>query len=122
MFGNCLEIVMKTCLFCQISQKQIPSKVQFESGEIFAFDDANPKAPVHILIIPKRHIENVATANSQDKKLLGEMILTAQKLAQDKKIDQTGYRLVFNTRRHAGQIVDHIHLHLIGGKKLGQMA
>lgn len=110
------------CLFCQISQKKIPSQVQLDTDGIFAFDDIHPKAPVHILIIPKKHIPSTAEVEKIDTEILGKMILSANKLAEKLKINQTGYRLVFNTKRHGGQIVNHLHLHLIGGKLLGPMA
>lgn len=109
------------CLFCKISNSEIPTKFEYEDTEIAAFADISPKAPVHILIVPKKHITSVAEATEKDAELLGKMILVAKKLAEVKRIADTGYRLVFNTRKHAGQIVDHIHLHLLGGQKLGGM-
>ncbi|MEK7062098.1 MAG: HIT domain-containing protein [Patescibacteria group bacterium] len=110
------------CLFCQISQNKIPSNAQLDTKDLFAFDDIHPKAPVHILIIPKKHIPSTAEVSEADIEILGKMILSAKKLAEKLNINQTGYRLIFNTKNHGGQIVDHIHLHLIGGKQLGPMA
>lgn len=112
---------MDKCLFCQIANGEIPTKLEYEDSEIAAFNDINSKAPIHILIVPKKHIESVATLSEQDIPLVGKMILVAKKLAEEKGISKTGYRLVFNTRKNAGQIVEHIHLHLLGGKPLGPM-
>lgn len=112
---------MADCLFCKIATKQIPTKLVYENEELAAFNDISPKAPVHILIVPKKHIESVATLKDDEALLVGKMILLAKKIAQEKKIAESGYRLVFNTRKNSGQIVEHIHLHLIGGKQLGGM-
>jgi len=107
-----------SCIFCKIAAKKLPSKIQYEDANMVAFDDINPKAPVHILIVPKKHLGSINDLNSQDAELVGKMILTAQKLAKKKGIDQSGYRLVFNTGSDSGQVVDHLHLHLMGGGKL----
>ncbi len=112
---------MENCLFCKIASGKLSSNKRFEDDRIFAFDDIHPQAKVHILIIPKKHIDSVAELKNADAKLVGEMILTAQKLAKEFKIDKSGYRLVFNTKKDGGQIIDHIHLHLIGGQKLETM-
>jgi histidine triad (HIT) family protein len=113
---------MKGCLFCSIANHKTPAKIQFENRQMVAFDDINPKAPVHILIVPKKHLENMTDAQKADRNILGEMLLTAKKLAQEKGIAESGYRLVINNKKHAGQIIDHIHMHLIGGRPLGPMA
>ena len=113
---------MENCLFCQISSGQISTELIYEDEFVVAFNDIHAKAPVHILIVPKKHIASVDELNIEDSLLVGKMVMTAKKLAQDKNISQDGYRLVLNTRSHAGQTVDHIHLHLLGGKKLGPMA
>lgn len=112
---------MNECLFCKISDKKISAKIEYEDEEIVAFDDINPKAPVHILIVPKKHIPSVAEITEGDTGLLGKMIFVAKKLAEEKGIAESGYRLVFNTKKNAGQIVDHIHLHLLGGQKFSGM-
>lgn len=109
------------CIFCQIAKKQMSSEIQYEDEDIIAFNDISPKAPIHILIIPKKHIPNVDEVKEEDEKLIGKLILIAQRLAREKNISQSGYRLIFNVRSHAGQVVDHIHLHLLGGKPLGPM-
>jgi histidine triad (HIT) family protein len=112
---------MTECLFCKIASKQIPAELIYEDEDLAAFNDIAPKAPVHILIVPKKHIESVAGLEEKDAKLIGKMILLAKKLAEEKQIASSGYRLVFNTRKNSGQIVEHLHLHLIGGKLLGGM-
>ena len=112
---------MNNCLFCKIASKQMQTKLEFEDNEIVAFADINPKAPVHLLIIPKKHITSVAELSDDDAVLIGKMIIVAKILAEEKGINETGYRLVFNTKKNAGQVVDHIHLHLLGGGSLGSM-
>lgn len=107
---------MKDCLFCKIASKQIPSKIAFESDELFAFHDINPQAPVHILIVPKEHISTLDDVDEQNSHLMGKMTLAASKLAKDFKLD--GYRLVFNCNEIAGQSVFHIHCHLLGGRPM----
>lgn len=106
------------CLFCKISQKEIPSEAVYEDDQVFAFKDVHPLAPVHVLIIPKKHIESVNDLNESNEALAGHMILIAKKIAQDLNISENGYKLLFRTGRHGGQEVEHIHLHLIGGAKL----
>lgn len=110
------------CLFCKIVARAIPSTAVFEDDELYVFPDIRPKAPVHLLIIPKEHIlRSVAEMNESQTGLLGRMMFRAKKLAEAKEIDADGYRLVFNVRRHGGQEVDHIHLHLLGGQPLGPL-
>ena len=112
---------MNDCLFCKITAGKINSSIRYEDKLIIAFDDINPKAPVHILIVPKMHIESTATLKEGDEELIGYMIKKASELAEQLNIASKGYRLVFNTRQHGGQFIDHLHLHLIGGQKLGGM-
>jgi len=110
------------CLFCKIVAREIPSTAIFEDEELYVFPDIHPKAPVHLLIIPKEHIlRSVAEMDKSQVGLLGRMIHRAKLLAEEQKIDADGYRLVFNVRHHAGQEVDHIHLHLLGGQPLGPL-
>jgi len=109
---------MEKCLFCSIAAHEIPAEIQFENGEVVAFLDIRPKAPVHILIIPKKHIRSVADLTDEDCHLVLKLILTAKKLAEEKGIAEKGYRLVFNVGREGGQIVPHLHLHLLGGRNL----
>lgn len=106
------------CLFCKIAKKEIPSEMIYEDEQVFAFKDIHPLAPVHVLIIPKKHIESINDLKGSDEGLAGHLILTSQKIARDLKISEEGYKLLFRTGKHGGQEVEHIHLHLIGGAKL----
>ncbi len=107
---------MTDCLFCKMVAGVIKPDVVFENENILAFRDINPQAPVHILIIPKRHI---ATLNDLDDTLLaGQILQTAAKLAKQEGIAETGYRTLFNCNRHGGQDVYHLHLHLLGGRQM----
>lgn len=106
------------CVFCKIVSREFPAAVVFENEKIMAFKDARPLAPVHVLIIPKRHIESVNDLTDADIDLAGEMILTAKKIASDFDISPKGYKLLFRVGEWGGQEVNHIHLHLIGGTKL----
>ena len=101
------------CLFCQIIKKEIPSEMIFENDEIVAFNDIHPKAKHHILIVPKKHIDTIKDLNENeaDEVLVGKMILTARDIAKEKNLD--GYQLLFNVGKSAGQVIFHIHLHLI---------
>jgi len=99
------------CIFCKIVTGEIPSAKVFETDGTFAFNDINPKARVHILIVPKKHIESVKYLEDADKNLIGEMFLTAKKIAEEKNL--AGYKLVINVGREGGQLVDHLHLHLL---------
>ena len=94
------------------------SEIVYQDEKILAFKDVKPKAPVHLLIIPKKHIASVSDLRKEDRELIGELCLVARKLANEYKISGTGYRLIFNIGEDAGQTVDHLHLHLLGGKKL----
>jgi len=106
------------CLFCKIVNKEIPSKIVFENERILAFRDVNPQAPVHILIIPKKHISGLNEITPEDNNLLGEIQNVARELAQKENINHDGYRLVVNCGPAAGQAVAHLHYHLLGGRKL----
>lgn len=99
------------CIFCKIAKGEIPSTKVFENDKIIAFLDINPKAKVHILIVPKKHIESVKHLEKIDKGLVGELFLAAQKIAKEKNLE--GYKLVVNVGREGGQIVDHLHIHLL---------
>lgn len=111
---------MTGCIFCQIAAKIIESEVQFEDNEIIAFKDIRPMAPVHILIIPKKHIVSVADLEEGDIALAGQMIFVAKEIAQNLGIAKNGYKLLIRAGSHGGQEVDHLHLHLIGGAKLAE--
>jgi histidine triad (HIT) family protein len=106
------------CLFCKIANKEMPSEIVYEDNAVLAFKDIKPVAPVHLLVITKKHIPSVNHLTSDDKDLVGKLFLVAQKLAREQGVAETGYRLVFNIGKDAGQTVDHLHLHLIGGEKL----
>lgn len=114
-------IIMTDCLFCKIINKEIPSAVVYEDEDIFAFKDIAPKAPVHILIIPKKHICCLAEAGEEDLALLGKIQIVAQKLAKEFEIAESGFRLLTNSGANSGQEVFHIHYHLVGGKKLADI-
>ncbi len=102
------------CIFCKIVQKQLPSDVIFENDSMFVIADINPKAPHHYLIIPKIHIETVNDLDEANKDLIAEMILVAKDIAKQRGIEK-GYKLVFNVGRPGGQVIFHLHLHLLGG-------
>ncbi len=108
----------QNCLFCQIAKKEIKSKIVAKDEKIIAFKDIHPVAPIHILIVPKKHIPSIAALKKEDLELVSEMIWLAKGLAEKLGIAQSGYKLMFNSGSDAGQVVDHIHLHLVGGKKL----
>jgi histidine triad (HIT) family protein len=107
---------MDECLFCRIVAGEIPSTVVLDRGEVFAFRDVGPKAPTHILIIPKRHVRDVSEITAEHGPLLAEMLVAARELASSEGIDSSGYRLVANVGPDAGQSVFHLHLHLLGGR------
>ena len=111
-----------TTLFAKIVRGELPCQKVFENERILAFKDIYPQAPVHLLIIPKKEIPNLQSVQAEDLPLITEIILVAQKLAAEFNIDQDGYRLITNNGPDAGQIVDHLHFHLIGGKKLGHFS
>ena len=105
------------CLFCRIIRKEIPSEIVFENERVLAFRDIDPKAPAHILVVPKQHISGLDSITPQDAQVLGEIQLVIKMLAESQKINKSGYRVVINNGRDAGQAVAHIHYHLLGGRK-----
>ncbi len=109
---------MKDCIFCQIAEKKIPGDLVYEDELVSAFRDINPAAAVHILIIPKKHIEGIKALSEEDKDLAGHILLKANKIAGDEAIDETGFRVLVNSGSDAGQLVGHLHFHLLGGEKL----
>ncbi|MGD2158809.1 MAG: histidine triad nucleotide-binding protein [Anaerolineales bacterium] len=106
------------CIFCKIINGEIPSDQVFQDDQVVAFHDINPVAPTHILIVPKLHIASVNDLTTEHESLVGHMFVVASKLAEKQGITQDGYRLIINTGPHAGQVVFHLHLHLIGGQKM----
>lgn len=107
------------CLFCKIVAGDIPSDVVLDRGGIIAFRDINPAAPTHILIIPKDHLVDVASLSKEHDGLLGEIFTAARELARSESIADSGYRIVTNAGRDAGQSVFHLHFHLLGGRRMG---
>lgn len=112
---------MENCLFCSIAGEKTETQLIYKDDQVVAFADIDPKAPVHILIVPKKHIASTAELQEADEQLVGQLVFAAKKIAAEEGIEEDGYRLVFNTKSHGGQIIDHIHLHLLGGQKLGSM-
>ena len=109
---------MSDCLFCRIIRKEIPASIVYEDDHVLAFNDINPQAPLHALVIPKRHIDSLNSLSEQDDALVGEVVRRAASIARDKGYGDRGYRTVFNTNAEAGQTVFHIHLHLLAGRGL----
>ena len=109
---------MSECLFCRIIRKEIPASIIYEDDHVLAFNDINPQAPLHALVIPKRHIASLNSLSAQDDALVGEVIRRAAAIARDKGYADRGFRTVFNTNAEAGQTVFHIHLHLLAGRGL----
>ena len=110
---------MSDCLFCKIRDGEIPGEKVYENDDVMAFRDVSPQAPTHILIIPKTHIRTVNDIEPEHAELVGKMFLVAAELADQEGIAQDGYRLVVNCNRNGGQVVFHLHMHLLGGEKLG---
>lgn len=106
------------CIFCKIANKEIPSTIVYEDEDVMAFNDLNPEAPVHILVIPKKHIESLNAASEKDQRLLGKIMLTIAKIAAEQGIAETGYRVVNNCGEQGGQTVMHLHFHLMGGREM----
>ncbi len=107
------------CVFCKIVNKELTSKIEYEDENYMAFYDINPKASIHLLIIPKKHIENLNDMDESNVKMISEMALIAKNLAKKLNIDKSGYRVVINNGPDSGQEVYHIHMHLLGGNFLG---
>jgi histidine triad (HIT) family protein len=109
---------MSDCIFCKIAEKKIPAKIVYEDTEAVAFEDINPQAPVHTLVIPKKHIPTLLDLKEEDNNLIGHLIKVANKIAVDKGIAERGFRLVTNCNPESGQTVYHIHLHILGGRRM----
>lgn len=106
------------CLFCKIINKEIPSDIVYEDDDVLAFNDIDPKAPVHVLVIPKKHIASLNELTEADSALLMKIMLVIQKIAQEKNIAESGYRVVNNCGEQGGQTVGHLHFHLLGGREM----
>jgi histidine triad (HIT) family protein len=109
---------MPECLFCQIIDREIGATIVYEDEHIVAFNDINPQAPTHVLVVPRRHIGSLNDLSPGDDELVGEIVRRAAAIAKQRGISSGGYRTVFNTNRGAGQTVFHIHLHLLGGRTM----
>ncbi len=109
---------MDGCIFCKIGKREIESMVVYEDKDVIVFRDINPQAPVHILVIPKKHVAGLNDITADDQMLAGKLILVAQKVARQEKISESGYRLVINSGEDAGQAVQHLHVHLLGGRRM----
>ena len=109
---------MSDCIFCRIVAGTIPSKIVYEDDQAVAFDDVNPQAPVHVLVVPRRHVRSVGDFEAADAALLGHLALTCVKVANQKGIAESGYRIVANTGANAGQSVFHVHFHVLGGRSM----
>ncbi|MFH1907617.1 MAG: histidine triad nucleotide-binding protein [Chloroflexota bacterium] len=109
---------MTACIFCQIVSNELHAKIVYRDEQVTAFRDIHPVAPVHILIIPNRHILSVNELKAEDEPLIGHLFTVARQLVKQEGIDESGYRLIVNTGAHGGQTVFHLHMHLIGGQRM----
>lgn len=109
------------CIFCKIVNGEIPCTKLYEDEELLAFEDIHPIAPTHFLVIPKEHIPTLDDVEDRHAKTLGRMLVIASRLAQEKGVGATGYRQIINCRESAGQVVYHLHLHVVGGRKMDKM-
>jgi histidine triad (HIT) family protein len=106
---------MEECIFCKIINKELPADIVYENDKTLCFKDINPVAPVHLLIVPKKHIGSINEISEEDKELIGELLLVAKKVAKDLEVNK-GYKLAFNVGEEGGQLVPHLHLHLVSGR------
>ncbi|MFT2109665.1 histidine triad nucleotide-binding protein [Marinomonas sp. 2405UD68-3] len=106
------------CLFCKLVAKEIPATILFEDEDVIAFEDIMPQAPVHFLVIPKKHISTLNDIKDTDSAIIGKLPIIASKIAKEKKVDQSGYRVVMNCNEDGGQTVYHIHMHVLAGKQM----
>ena len=109
---------MSNCIFCKIATGDMAAKTVAETDDLVAFRDVNPQAPVHVLIIPRKHVATLNDLTPDDAAMVGKMFLLAAEIAKKEKIDQSGYRTVFNTNKDGAQSVFHVHLHVLGGRAL----
>ncbi len=110
---------MNDCIFCKIINKEIPSSIVYEDDEILAFRDINPAAPVHILVIPKKHISSLVDLEEEDELVIGKIYTVINKITKQEGIDEKGFRVIVNCGEDGAQEVKHLHFHILGGKKLG---
>lgn len=111
---------MNDCIFCKIINREIPSTIEYEDEEIIAFKDINPAAPIHILVIPKKHIKSLAELEESDERLIGKIYSIINKLADKYSVREKGYRVIVNCGKDGGQEVQHLHFHFLAGKQLGE--
>lgn len=111
---------MEDCLFCKIIKGDIPSTKVYEDEFVYAFKDINPEAPVHILVVPKKHIKSINEIEEIDENLIGKIFLAIEKIAKEQGVAEQGYRVISNCGKDAGQTVMHLHFHILGGRKLGE--
>jgi histidine triad (HIT) family protein len=107
---------MANCLFCKIIDREIPGTIVYEDDRVVAFNDINPQAPLHVLVVPRRHIESLNALTGGDDGIVGEMVRRGAAIAKERGVSDAGFRTVFNTNAAAGQTVFHIHLHVLGGR------
>lgn len=110
---------MAECLFCRIAEGKVPARIVYQDEQAVAFEDVHPQAPVHILVIPRKHLANLLGVAEEDEALAGHLMRVASRVAQEKGVADSGFRVVANVNRDAGQSVDHLHLHVLGGRRLG---
>ena len=115
---SALEGPMESCLFCRIANHELPAKMVHEDDRVIAFHDINPQAPVHVLVVPRKHIPTLNDVSTDDAALVAHILSVASRIAEQLGVAQKGYRTVFNVNAEAGQSVFHLHLHLIGGRRL----
>ena len=106
------------CIFCRIVAGKVPSQVLYQDEEIFVFRDINPMAPTHVLVIPKKHIDSLADVADEEAPLIGRMVKIANRIAREEDVAESGYRLIISSGKEGGQIVPHLHMHLLGGRNL----
>ncbi len=109
------------CIFCKIVNKTLPAEILYEDDDVVAFSDIHPQAPTHFLVIPKKHIPTLDDIGKEDRSVVGQMLVVAADLSRKKGIAERGYRQIINCREFGGQLVFHLHLHILGGRQLGKM-
>ncbi len=107
------------CPFCQVQVRQSKSRILYEDDQVLAFEDIHPQAPLHALIIPKKHIATLLDVAEEDVSLMGRLVLVANRIAREQRVDRAGFRIVINCNRNGGQTVGHLHLHLLAGRGMG---
>jgi len=110
---------MSDCRFCKVANGQIPAKFVYQDADVVAFEDINPQAPVHVLVVPRRHVSTLNDLEPADEPLMGKLLRAAAAVAAQRGIDKRGWRAVMNVNREGGQIVFHVHLHVLGGRQMG---